>query len=114
MIARMIKEKINHENDDDDDAGDDILHPAHDRHLRDLWELAAALRLRLMMIRRRIMLVIIVQMIVIMVMILINDHGDHGLLNKQNWNPFFSVFFCLLYWCIDIQSLKFGKFPRCF
>ena len=44
MIARTIKEKINHENDDDDDVGDDILHSAHDRHLRDLWELAAALR----------------------------------------------------------------------
>ena len=44
MIARMIKEKINHENDDDEDAGDDILHSVHDRHLRDLWELAAALR----------------------------------------------------------------------
>ena len=24
--------------------------------------------------------------------------------NKQNWNPSFSVFFCLIFWCIDIHS----------
>ena len=66
--------------------------------------------LRLMMIRRRIMLVIMVQMIVIMVMILINDHGDNGLLicpgrqQAKLESKLFCFFFCLLFWCIDIHS----------